>query len=217
MERDEHDLPDARTTRSTRRQAASPTERLGDDADYGEPINPRWRTDRVAGRSRKTQGLPSSGQEFMLWLQYGGWKVLVAAAGIAAIAILFIILNRTSTPMRPLSSALTEPDTAAVDSEPRIQDLQPSVTPAPPPPTIAPLPPEAVGGAQFTVTGTGAEGLFLRPEPSTDTPPLKTIPEGTVITIIGEDFIGPERVWKHVRDPDGAEGWVASDFLQPVQ
>ncbi len=216
MEREEHDPHDARTTQSTRRKIP-PTERLRDDADHGEPINPRWRSDRVGSRSRKTQGLPSSGQEFLLWLQYGGWKFLVAAAGIAAIAILFIILSRTAAPVRPLSSALAEPDTAVIESPSRIQELQPSVTPAPAPATAEPVAPVGAGGAQFQVIGTSDQGLFLRPDPNIDNSPLKTLPDGTIVTIIGEDFVGPDRVWKHVRDAEGAEGWVARDFLQPVQ
>jgi SH3-like domain-containing protein len=34
--------------------------------------------------------------------------------------------------------------------------------------------------------------------------------------VVGEDFSGPDRVWKNVRDPDGTTGWVAADFLQAV-
>ena len=71
-------------------------------------------------------------------------------------------------------------------------------------------------GAQFRVTGTGSEGLFLRKDPNSDTPPLKTLAEGTIVMIIGEDFSAPDRVWKKVRDPDGAEGWAAADWLKPV-
>ena len=79
MGREERDPQDARTTRSARRQT-QPTDRL-DDAEpaYSDPVNPDWRGARTARRGRRSQGLPTSRQEFVLWLQYGGWRVLLAA------------------------------------------------------------------------------------------------------------------------------------------
>jgi uncharacterized protein YgiM (DUF1202 family) len=113
------------------------------------------------------------------------------------------------------------PDTAAQPTEEPIsapitlQTPQATVTPFPATtPTSVPL---ATTGARFRVTGTGTEGLFLRPEPTTDGAPIATLPEGSEVTIIGEDSVKPDRVWKHVRDAGGAEGWVAADFLQPIQ
>ena len=73
------------------------------------------------------------------------------------------------------------------------------------------------GGAQFRVFNTGAEGLFLRPDHSSEGTPLKTLTDGSIVTVVGEDFSAPNRVWKHVRDAEGAEGWAAADFLQAVQ
>jgi hypothetical protein len=78
-------------------------------------------------------------------------------------------------------------------------------------------PPPPAQGAQFQVINTGSEGLFLRPNPNTDNQVLMTLEEGSIVTIIGEDFVGPDRIWKNVRAPDGTEGWAASDWLQPVQ
>jgi len=46
--------------------------------------------------------------------------------------------------------------------------------------------------------------------------PIKTLPEGTIVTVVGEDSVQPDRVWKRVRDPEGAEGWAAADYLAPV-
>lgn len=82
--------------------------------------------------------------------------------------------------------------------------------------TAAPAP-SVVSGAQFRVFNTGPEGLFLRPEPNSSGTPLKTLPDGTVVTVIGEDYIGPDRVWKNIRDQEGSEGWAAADWLEPAQ
>jgi SH3-like domain-containing protein len=58
--------------------------------------------------------------------------------------------------------------------------------------------------------------LFLRPDHSSEGTPLKTLTDGSIVTVVGEDFSAPNRVWKHVRDAEGAEGWAAADFLQAV-
>jgi SH3 domain-containing protein len=209
MSREEHDPEDMRTTRSSRR-SNQPTDRLPGRSDYGDPVNPNWRSERMTGRNRRTQTLPTSRQELMLWLQYGGWRFLAIGAAIAIIAIfgfLFFSQNR-----RPLVRV-------APTAEPQIGQTLPEL-PSPTPPISATTQltsPGISGGAQFRVFNTGSDGLFLRSDPSSANQPIKTLPEGTIVTIIGEDSFGSGHVWKHVRDPDGAEGWVAADFLQPVQ
>lgn len=76
--------------------------------------------------------------------------------------------------------------------------------------------PAAATGQFFAVTGTGAEGLFLRPEPNTNGAPLTTLPEGTRVEATGETNNDGTREWRKVRS-DLGEGWVAADFLQPTQ
>ena len=215
MERGEHDAHDARTTRSSRRET-QPTERLREDAPvYGEPINPNWRSERSTGRGRRSQSMPSSRQEFLLWLQYGGWKIIAAAGVVAALAIAFIIIVRTGGPLKPLPMNQAEPENVTLNDPLIVPEQQATTTP--PPATIQIEAPPPAQGAQFQVINTGSEGLFLRPNPNTDNQVLTTLEEGAVVTIIGEDFVGPDRVWKNVRAPDGTEGWAASDWLQPVQ
>jgi hypothetical protein len=218
MGREERDPQDARTTRSSRRDT-QPTDRLGAEGpQYGDPVNPDWRGARAGRRGRKTQGLPSSRQEFVLWLQYGGWRVLLAAAVLVAILIGLIYVTR----MPPqAASPFGRPTQVAVSgSGPLSVPILPTVTPAVISPTLTIEPVGASNsssGAQFRVVNTGTEGLFLRPDHSTDGPPVKTLPEGTIVTVIGADFSGPDFVWKHVRDSEGAEGWAAAKFLQAVQ
>ena len=219
MGREERDPQDARTTRSTRR-TTQPTDRL-DDAEpvYSDPVNPDWRGSRATRRGRRSQGLPTSRQEFVLWLQYGGWRVLLAAGLLVVVLIGLIYLTR----MPPsTASPFGKPTESASLGEAPILPLQATVTPRVITPTLqiaqdgtgvgAPS-----GGAQFRVFNTGPEGLFLRPGHTTDGAPLKTLTDGSVVTVIGEDFSAPDRVWKHVRDAAGTEGWVAAEFLQAVQ
>jgi hypothetical protein len=216
MDRDDYDQEDVRATRSPRR-TTQPNDRL-DLGDSGQTMasDRNWRGERGT-RRRRAASFPTSRQEFALWLQYGGWRVVSIAAAVVVLAILALVflrgLNRT-----PLTLATPTPAPAVVNP-PRLQP-QPSVTPVISPTASIAAQSSATGGvssgAQFRVTGTGAEGLFLRADHNTNGDPVKTLPEGTVVTIIGDDFSGPDRVWKHIRDPEGTEGWAAADFLKPA-
>jgi hypothetical protein len=215
MDPDEYEPDDARTTRSGRR-SNPPTDRLGpSEIGYDAQSSRNWRADR-AQRGRRTSSMPFSRQEFALWLQHGGLQIVLIVAGITVALIVGILLWRGGRPL-PLATPTPEP---AVVNLPMLQSL-PTVTPA-----ISPtesIAPQGVGGtgstgegARFQVTGTGTEGLFLRPDHNTTNPPLKTLQDGSIVTIIGEDFSGPDRVWKHIRDAEGTEGWAAADFLKPA-
>jgi uncharacterized protein YgiM (DUF1202 family) len=85
-------------------------------------------------------------------------------------------------------------------------------------PTLTPAPPaqSQPGRDTFVVVNTGTQGLFLRAEPSTNGTILETLRDGTEVEQIGEDDIGANYVWRHVRAPGGQEGWVAVDWLQPA-
>lgn len=224
MARDDNDdfEGDERVTRTTRRPAGS-TERLPTrEIPQDQPVRSDWLSSRTAGRTTKRRAgtVPSSRQEFILWLQYGGWRTvaIVAAATFAALMLMAVFANRAN-----LSTAGNGQPTPEIGVGgnvgaaliPTLDPLaQPSVTPAP----------SAVGAdasgaaAQFRVSGTDGIGLFLRSdhvsEPSNI---LETLPDGTVVTIAGEDFVGADRVWKKIRAPSGKEGWAATDFLQQVQ
>lgn len=190
------------------------TERLGptgDEWSQREPVNPGWRSERTSGRRAARRGaLPSSPQEFQLWLQAGGWRYL---AGIAALLVVLLIAvlafarnDQRQAGLPPVGEeqpAVSEPVLGAGSSEGAL----PTVTAAPTAPPVAQF---------FVVTGTGAEGLFLRPQPSTEGAPLTTLPDGTRLEQIGEDVPGPDRVWRQVRAPNGQEGYVAVDFLTPA-
>lgn len=122
------------------------------------------------------------------------WLPFLVAVILAAGVLLVVRLN--SSP-RNLWSGFGSPPFSAEQPRPTAPASTPSLV-------------------QFRVVNTGGTGLSVRPEPNTNSQPLKTLPEGMIVTMIGDDSVGPDRVWKHVRDPDGVEGWVGADFLQPV-
>lgn len=214
MARDDQNPPDPRATRTMRRDQSS-TDRLTQDAPgHGDPLNPNWRSDRSGGRARTSRSMPFSRQEFARWLQYGGWRFILAAAAIIVVAAALYILSQPGpTPLPQSGETPAEELPQVVATLPAIA----SVTPAAATAVSATATPQSAAGQQLRVTGTGELGLFLRAEPNTNNQPLKTLVEGTVVTVVGDPTTIDNRTWFRVRDADGSEGWAASDFLKPVQ
>src|SRR5262245_47101842 len=89
MARDDRDLQDIGAERPRGR-----TDRLeGGRSPAGEPINPQWRSTRTSGRNRAVRSIPTSGQDFALWLQFGGWRFVLAVGAIVVVIALLIILT----------------------------------------------------------------------------------------------------------------------------
>ncbi|HMO57541.1 MAG TPA: SH3 domain-containing protein [Roseiflexaceae bacterium] len=199
--------------RSSRR---SGTDRLsGDDTGYGAPVNPNWRGERSTGRVRRARG-GLSGQDIALWLQYGGWRFVVAAVAILLVTAVMLILSQ---PTEPQEAALTTDDPPLTIRLTPVTD-QPTVTATPPITDTQPI--DAGTGVVVTpgqvlrVSGTGDQGLFLRPGPTQSNPAIKTLPEGSTVTVVGPDETAEGRVWKYIRDEQGSEGYAAGDFLVPI-
>jgi len=207
------------TQRLPDRDAPEPTGRSGqtrrydpDDDEWVErsPADPHWRRERSSGRRRAARGpLPASPQEFQLWLQAGGWRYL-AGIMLLGIVLLIALLAFARTEQRESGLGFREPTTAPVTTPLSGSGLSSEPYPAltPEGPTAAP-----VGGRFYIVSGTGNQGLFLRPDPSTAGAPIATLPEGTRVEALGEEVPGGDYLWRKVRAPDGREGYVAADFL----
>lgn len=63
------------------------------------------------------------------------------------------------------------------------------------------------------VVGVGMQGLMLRSEPASGDA-IKLMAEGTDLRDLGEVREAGGRTWKKVAQPDGPEGWLASEYLQ---
>ena len=82
--------------------------------------------------------------------------------------------------------------------------------------TMLPTLTVAMTTAQVRVNGTGAAGLFLRKAPSRSAEVVKTLNDGTVLDIVGNNKTAEDVEWRNVRDSDGNEGWVSAGYVVPV-
>ena len=80
------------------------------------------------------------------------------------------------------------------------------------PGSFSPAPEERL----IVIDGAGG-GLLMLPEPNNTNTPIATLPAGTELAVIGDDVVDRSNtVYKHVRAPDGKEGWVMSEFVKPA-
>src|SRR5581483_1946891 len=73
---------------------------------------------------------------------------------------------------------------------------------------------QASGGVIVRVTGTGGTGVTLRDAPSTTGRRLGVVPEGSRLTVIGDDVQASGHTWRNVKTANGQTGWVAGEFVQ---
>jgi hypothetical protein len=90
---------------------------------------------------------------------------------------------------------------------------------SPSPVTISPgagaSPSPAQPVTRMKIANTEGQGANLRQRPSTTAPVLRTLPEGTVVEVIGGETNAEGRAWRNIRDQAGANGWVAAELLAP--
>ncbi len=194
---------------------------------------------RGGKQNKSLLALVKSPQELQTWLQQGGWRFVAGAALLLVVGLVILLsLNRSSeeqairrdpatgdpivVPPATLSPVLPDTDPETAGTPPQSQDSAP--------PTAVPggnesgsgtvteptPPPAQPAGEMFVVVNTGTQGLRVRADHSTNGQILATIPEGTRVEQIGEDFTGANFVWRNIRTPAGVEGWVAVDWLQPA-
>lgn len=191
----------------------SPT---GDDWSNREPLNPGWRSERSTGRRPTRRGaLPSSPQEFQLWLQAGGWRYIVGIAGLLVV-LLIAALAFSRNEQRQAGLPPVGEEQPATSADAPVLGAGSSGAGTDGLPTTIPASPTPAQPSFFVVTGTDGQGLLLRPQASREGDALATLPDGTRVEQVGDDVPGGDYVWRRVRAPNGQEGYVAVDFLTPA-
>jgi hypothetical protein len=64
------------------------------------------------------------------------------------------------------------------------------------------------------VDGTDGFGAWLRSDPAGD--PVRVWPDGSPMLVVGTDREAQGRTWRNVMTIDGGSGWMASDYLAPI-
>jgi hypothetical protein len=114
----------------------------------------------------------------------------------------------TATPA-PAAAAAVVPVTSVASPVPKPSASPAAVTPAPTRPAATAEP--AAPANTVWVGNTDGQGVYVR-----NTPVMadraKPYPDGTPLTIVGEDVDGDGQHWKHVKTPDGLEGYVPAIY-----
>jgi hypothetical protein len=66
-------------------------------------------------------------------------------------------------------------------------------------------------GASVSVTGTDGMGVIFRSAPGGAA--IGSFSDGTKLLVVGDNQQAAGRAWRNVRSPEGAVGWVATDYL----
>jgi hypothetical protein len=128
----------------------------------------------------------------------GGWRLILALVLLVFIFVVWALLSDVKSD-------------EVVDAKPADTPALDTTTPLP---TLTPIAGPQL--AQVRVSGTGTSGLFMRSAASRGAEAIKTLPEGAVLEIIGDNTVDGATVWLHVRDSVGAEGWVAQSYTTPI-
>jgi hypothetical protein len=140
------------------------------------------------------------------------WRDVLGASSLA------VVLSACgSLPGLPGSGPTTEP-TAAPTIVPTVARAAASAVPSPSPsPLPRPTPTAVVAAANTVWVGnTDGEGVFVRKTPVM-ADKARAYVDGTPLTVVGDDVDGDGQHWKHVKTPDGLEGYVPAIYTVAVQ
>jgi hypothetical protein len=137
-------------------------------------------------------------------------RLCVAAVALMATSCGVLPFGSSPAPTATAPAATPAPKPAAAASpSPSAAPATATVAAAAPKPTVTAQP--ASSANTVYVGNTDGEGVYLRNSPAMDDKNT-AYPDGTALTIIGEDVSGDGQTWKHVKAPDGTEGYVPTQY-----
>lgn len=181
---------------------------------------------RRTRRPRRIEQVDSAEIGFPIaWVLIGALSAMLII-GLIGLASLNFLRRQSITPTPPsipnLAPTLPVLETDTGNSTPTIPPvvtLPPTLTPVPSP-TAPPAPPDRLERNGYAkIIGTDGFGASLRAGPGTNNARIGIVPEGSVVELKdgprNSELPTEEYIWWLVQSPDGTEGWVATDFLQP--
>jgi uncharacterized protein YgiM (DUF1202 family) len=136
--------------------------------------------------------------------------------------------DATATPTEtgtPSAGTPSEGPVAPAEATPTVTPtVTPTLAPQPteptPKPTLPSLPPpgqaEQAEPERVEVFGTGTQGANLRAEPGRRGSVIRSVPDGSQLTIVGEDRDADGLTWRNVRADDGSTGWLATEVIRAL-
>ena len=167
--------------------------------------------------------------------------IIAGTAGLAGVPSLGgqptpIVFGTPSTPAGAPKTTLS-PGLAAVPPTPAISPgtlptrpagvtlvpapaTRPNSEPGPRPTAVtsagASTPSAKPDGEQVKIADSGGTGVNMRERPGPTGPVIKTVPDGTVLRVVGADQQMDGQTWRNVRDDTGSTGWIAAELLEPA-
>lgn len=135
--------------------------------------------------------------------------------GLATIAVFFFLVTQV-TPRWVDNISLSISNLSATATAVPVPLLAtatplPLATDTPAPPTATPA-----GSSEYVkVANTDGQGVRLRARPQQSAPRVTSLPEGTILKVIGLDQTNTDATWRNVRTTDGSndEGWINTTYL----
>ena len=138
------------------------------------------------------------------------WRACVLAASVAFVTGACGVLPGSAPEATPTSVPATAAPTTVATPSRVAAAASPSASPSPRP-TTTPAPAAQAPANTVYVANTDGEGVYVRNTPVMSDH-AKAYADGTALTVIGDDVDGDGQHWKHVRTPDGLEGYVPSIY-----
>jgi hypothetical protein len=190
-------------------------------AQYKIPPDPRERdkkSDEKRPLSLSKRPLTEKQPIPWLWLA-GGILMTLIGFGLSVLLLRSFLLREplAVTPPEPTVIILTAPPSPTWTPLPAVTapTAQPTFTPVPTP-DIAVAPETITVGYYAQVVNTEGVGVTVRGGPSTSNAPLTIANERVVLLVLEGPVEANDFLWWEIRLPDGTEGWVAGDFIEPV-
>ncbi len=119
--------------------------------------------------------------------------------------------GKVSTPRRGVIQATPAQTVIGMTATP-IADPSPTLSPAPTKAAPESSPTAETLGQTYYVANTDGDGVYIRRTRDIEDK-IKAWPDGTAMIEISPSVELDNRLWRHVRDPDGNEGYVPAQYL----
>jgi SH3-like domain-containing protein len=144
------------------------------------------------------------------------WRNVRGEAGTTGWIVSEVVRSlATPTPTATALPSSTPTSSAGTGTPTPPPDADTAATPTPGPSTLEPAEPTPEP-ERIEVVGTGAQGANLRAQPGLRGSVLRSVPDGSRLTVVGEDQGADGLTWRNVQAEDGTTGWLAVEVIRTL-